>query len=307
LAAAKRCERQKKKAITCGGLDPALKEAGRKVYNANCYFCHGYQGNADTAAARYLDPRPRDFTQAFDLDSARMRSAIMSGRPNTAMLSFGKTLSGTEIDAVAAFVGEEFIRCHRTNTRYHTADNGWPAHETRNAAAFPFVSRSRRLDAPPDRLTPDERNGKAIFLASCIVCHEGANGSGEHDDDEDHEEGEAYEYGYAYGSDEGTAHDQAPVLANMTSQIALGAHLYQQNCAMCHAADGTGRNWIGRFLHPYPPDFTVPEIAARLDDTRLRHVIVAGLPDTSMPAFNAVLTHDQVTAIASYVKRAFFR
>jgi cytochrome c oxidase cbb3-type subunit 3 len=296
--------------MTCGGLDPAHKEAGRKVYNARCYFCHGYKGNANTVAARYLNPRPRDFTQAVNLGSDHIRSAIMNGRTKTAMQGFGKILSPAEIDAVAAFIEEEFIRCQRKNTRYHTATNGWPDHEARNSAAFPFVLGTLRVDAIPDQLTPEERNGKAIFLASCIVCHDGTSGSDkidEHNDDEDYAEGEAYEYAHVYDSAEETAHDQAPVLVEMTPQVALGAHLYQQNCAMCHAADGTGENWIGHFLQPHPPDFTQPDAATRFDEARLYQVIIAGLPSTSMPAFNAVLTHDQVTAIMAYMKRAFFR
>ncbi|MFQ5618229.1 MAG: c-type cytochrome [Rhodospirillales bacterium] len=296
--------------MTCGALDPARKNAGRQVYNARCYFCHGYQGNADTVAAGYLDPRPRDFTMAVDLDPVEMRSVIVNGRPDTAMQGFGKSLSATEIDAVATFIEEEFIRCRRRNARYHTAENGWPEHEKRNAAAFRFVTGALGLDTPDDSLTPEERRGQAIFRASCIVCHEGRvrqSRQDSHERDEDHVEDEAHEYDRAYGGGGAAEHDRAPALAEVTPQQALGARLYEQNCASCHALDGTGRNWIGRFLQPHPPDFARPETAARFDNARLRQAIAAGLPDSSMPAFGTVLAPDQVAAITAYIEYAFFR
>ena len=31
-------------------------ETGRAIYNFRCYFCHGYSGDAQTLAARYLSP-----------------------------------------------------------------------------------------------------------------------------------------------------------------------------------------------------------------------------------------------------------
>ena len=294
--------------MTCGALDPARKETGRRVYNARCYFCHGYRGDGNTAAARYLDPRPRDFTAAVDLDAGDMRTAIANGRPGTAMQGFGGLLTAAEIEVAVDFIAEEFIRCHGPNTRYHTAANGWPEHEIRNAAAFPFVSGALPADAPSDRLTPDERTGQAIFRASCIVCHEGRTGPiGGQAGDEGDADDEAHEYDRAAGVAEGTAHDRAPVLIDATPQEELGARLYQENCALCHAADCTGRNWIGGFLQPHPPDFTRPGTAADLDDARLRQAIVAGLPNTSMPAFGPTLSADHAAAIAAYMRRAFFR
>lgn len=39
---------------------------GQKLFNRYCASCHGYEGRGDGAAARNLDPKPRDFqTAAF--------------------------------------------------------------------------------------------------------------------------------------------------------------------------------------------------------------------------------------------------
>ncbi len=37
-------------------------EAGRGIYLRRCSFCHGLLGDGEGPAAKYLDPRPRDFT-----------------------------------------------------------------------------------------------------------------------------------------------------------------------------------------------------------------------------------------------------
>jgi len=40
----------------------ALIEQGRAIYFRRCSFCHGLLGDGEGPAAKFLDPRPRDFT-----------------------------------------------------------------------------------------------------------------------------------------------------------------------------------------------------------------------------------------------------
>ena len=40
----------------------AQRDAGKKLYEANCSQCHGEKGDGNGVAAPYLQPRPRDFT-----------------------------------------------------------------------------------------------------------------------------------------------------------------------------------------------------------------------------------------------------
>jgi cytochrome c oxidase cbb3-type subunit 3 len=146
-------------------------EAGRQIYNFRCYFCHGYSGDARTLAASMVEPPPRDFTRSRDLDEPRALAALRSGIPGTAMASFAETLSAREIELVARFVIDEFVRARAPNTRYHTAANGWPDHE-RYAAAFPFATGDIPLDRPDASLTERERAGKRLFMGACISCHD---------------------------------------------------------------------------------------------------------------------------------------
>lgn len=151
----------------------AAHEAGRAVYNARCYFCHGYSGDARTVAATVLRPPPRDFTRASpeELAAERIRLVLRDGIPGTAMASFAGTLSDEEMRSVAAFVEREFVRQKAPNTRYHTPDNGWSGHE-RYAEAFAFARGERAIDVSEQSLTEAERRGQRLFLSSCITCHE---------------------------------------------------------------------------------------------------------------------------------------
>ena len=84
----------------------------------------------------------------------------------------------------------------------------------------------------------------------------------------------------------------------------LGAHA-TLSCAACHAADGTGKNWIGTFLQPHPRDLTDSDFMTGMSVERLSHVIRDGLPGTSMPAWKSVLTDTQIDAVVRYIHRAF--
>ncbi|MEY2687564.1 MAG: hypothetical protein RL375_1762 [Pseudomonadota bacterium] len=154
----------------------ARHERGRQVYNARCYFCHGYSGDARTQAAAMLQPPPRDFTQAPGLDAARIRQTLQQGRPGTAMASFAGLLDAQELDAVADFVVAEFVRARAPNTAYHTPENGWPEHQ-RYAEAFDFALGRLRADTPDAQLDESQRRGLTLYLSACVSCHDSGDAS----------------------------------------------------------------------------------------------------------------------------------
>lgn len=261
-----------------------------------------------------LDPPPRNFTNAKGLDAAKIVDAVTNGRKDTAMQPFAGILSEQEIAAVAAFVAERFVGCKDPNTRYHTLANGWPDHEARYAAAFPFVEGAVPVDAPADSLTPELLAGRTLFRSACVSCHEGrletpsalglrfeeeARDDGRDDHGEEHGAGHEDEY------DVKTIHDEPPVIADLAAEEARGRDLYMAACEQCHAADGSGLNWIGKFLDPSPPDFTKPDFAQGFSAAGFAASLLEPPPDISMPAFSKVLSEEDAAAIAAYVRRAF--
>ena len=286
-------------------------ERGRAVYNGRCYFCHGYDGNAETVAAAMLDPKPRDFTQTSGLDRDRIIAALLEGKPGTAMKPFTGLLSAAEIEDVAGFVAETLVECGARNTAYHTPANGWPGHQARYGAAFPFATGKLPLDVPERLLDANEQAGLALFRSACISCHEGRlarpaalglTGPGESAAESDFWDGRAdHDDGY----DTPSAHDIAPALPGPSPSERIGRELYASACAECHAADGTGLNWTGRFLRPGPPDFTTWRFVDDFDAGRFARRTLDPEPGTTMPSFRGVLSARQAGAIADYVRRVF--
>jgi cytochrome c oxidase cbb3-type subunit 3 len=289
-------------------------EQGRDVYNFRCYFCHGYSGDARTLAASFLTPPPTDFTRA---DAARItaphvQSVLRSGRPGTAMKSFAGVISDAEMSVVAEFVVTEFVERKAMNTRYHTAENGWADH-SRYRSAFPFATGEIPLSRSWESLTPEQAEGKRLYLATCVSCHD----RGAADSDEVMWESRPLSYPRNHYSptnppiDAMTSaspyakHDIPKRLRGLTRTEKRGERLFLANCAFCHGADGTGRNWIGSFMEPHPRNLTDPAFMGGMTRTRLIGVIREGLPGTSMPAWKSVMSDAEIRAVAAYVGRAF--
>ena len=291
-------------------------ELGRAVYNYRCYFCHGYSGDAKTLAATYLQPPPRDFTRGAALGAGAIAQVLRDGRPGTGMVSFSGTLNAREIEAVAAFVEREFVQAKAPNTAYHTATNGWPDH-ARYAIAFPFAKGEIALDAPAEQLSAAQQAGRQLFVTTCISCHDRARVE---------DEGPAWSarplsyprFGFSPGDPVAppvdavssasvyAKHEVPPVLPDLSARERTGEKLFQANCAFCHGADGTGKNWIGQFMEPKARDLTQYSVQS-MPDTRLKQVLREGLAGTSMPAWKDVMKPAEIDAVAAYVGRAFFK
>jgi cytochrome c oxidase cbb3-type subunit 3 len=258
-----------------------------------------------------LDPKPRDFTQSSGLDRDRIIAALREGKPGTAMKPFTGLLTAAEIEDVASFVAETFVKCGARNTAYHTPANGWPDHAARYGAAFAFATGALPLDVPERLLDAHEQAGLALFRSACISCHEGRlaqptaiglTGPGGNTAEADFWDGRAH---HEDDYDTPTVHDIAPALIGPTPSESLGQELYAAACAECHAADGTGLNWIGRFLRPGPPDFTTWRFVDTFDAGRFARRTLEPEPGTTMPSFRGVLSGPQADAIADYVRRVF--
>lgn len=300
-------------AAAAQGSDTPELALGRSVYNNHCYFCHGYDGTADTVASTYLSPPPINFTHPpAGLTRDKMINAVTHGKEGTAMQSFRRVLSDREIAAVVDFIRATFMRGKRSGAYYHTPENGWPNMD-RYAAAFPFALGKLSLDVPVGQLTPQQRSGRRLFLSSCITCH----GRGHPTDQPlqwkpqpplsrpgDGRLSSPVTAG-AYGDYGGGAGVTAPVMANATPAQRRGERLFQANCAYCHAADGSGNNGIGAALHPHPPDLRAAPVVVRADRDKLRRIIEAGVTGTAMSAWGGVLDSGQIDDLIAYMVRVF--
>lgn len=286
-------------------------ERGRDIYNYRCYFCHGYSGDAKTLASSYLSPKPRDFTTESkdELSREAMIVAVREGRSGTAMMAFDTQLNDEDIVAVVDFIRSEFMSGEARNTRYHTVSNGWPNHQ-RFKAAYPFALGELPLDMPWDAMTDEQQRGWRLYMSSCITCHDRAAVSNE---------GELWNRrsisfprgGYSHKkkaestmdavstASSYSMHDKVPHIEGLVPEELRGEIIFQENCAFCHAADGTGKNWIGSFLQPHPRDLSTHTYSAK----HLKDIVQNGIPGTTMSSWKQVLTEQQTDDVVAYVRR----
>lgn len=237
-----------------------------------------------------------------------MLKALREGRPGTAMKSFRQQLTEQEMHQVVMFVRDEFMTNKRENTRYHIPENGWFNHEV-NRDAFTFALGEIALDTPWEDLTEQQRAGKELFMRSCVTCHDRAQVENEGviwearplsypRNQYSHLDPDAVSEASPYA-----LHDRAALVQSETLDVKQqkGKFLFEQNCAFCHAADGSGKNWIGSFIQPHPRNLSDTAFLSRLEKPELMKKIANGVEGTAMPAWKTVLSNEQIEALAEYL------
>ncbi|MBI1815101.1 MAG: c-type cytochrome [Deltaproteobacteria bacterium] len=100
-----------------------------------------------------------------------------------------------------------------------------------------------------------------------------------------------------------------PPGSDLKDDAPIGARVYAQHCAVCHGPDGRGDGPAAVALHPRPRDFTggvfkLKSTASNeppaFDD--VRDAITRGMPGSAMPEWQDILSADDVTAVAEYVR-----
>ncbi|MFQ5962796.1 MAG: c-type cytochrome [Candidatus Scalinduaceae bacterium] len=91
-----------------------LVEAGKKIFDKRCWFCHGREGRGDGPVAEYLVPRPRDFVTAlfkfrttesgYPPTDEDLQGTLERGVPGTAMPTFEALLNEKERNEVIQYI-----------------------------------------------------------------------------------------------------------------------------------------------------------------------------------------------------------
>ncbi|NOZ37235.1 MAG: c-type cytochrome [Gammaproteobacteria bacterium] len=85
----------------------------------------------------------------------------------------------------------------------------------------------------------------------------------------------------------------------------IGHALFIQNCVQCHGIKGNGEGPRAYFIFPRPRDFTRESSRKRFNLPALYHSISKGKLGTEMPAWDLVMTPQQIADISEYVFRTF--
>lgn len=180
-------------ATGCTLFDNEFVATGRKLFNYYCADCHGETGQGNGYNAEFLDPRPRDLTDAKEkylagqtngkiyetlsrdlIDRSDVIKALMQGRKLSfvppLMPTYKYTLSDAERWSIVAYV--------RTLHKNDAPKIELTPEMNRNR---PGAARIKKVNLAPDTLNNDEQitSGKKVYEKyGCRACHSlgGENG-----------------------------------------------------------------------------------------------------------------------------------
>jgi mono/diheme cytochrome c family protein len=96
-----------------------------------------------------------------------------------------------------------------------------------------------------------------------------------------------------------------PISADLSGIAANGEIYYMQNCTACHGADGKGNGPRAYFIYPRPRNFQHPASKARFNRPELFNAIKKGVIGREMPAWEKVMSDQQIADITEYVFQTF--
>lgn len=98
-----------------------------------------------------------------------------------------------------------------------------------------------------------------------------------------------------------------PISASLSGNAANGEIYYMQNCTACHGADGKGEGPRAYFIYPRPRNFQHPASKARFNRPELFNAIKKGVSGREMPAWEKVMSDQQIADITEYVFQTFIK
>jgi mono/diheme cytochrome c family protein len=310
-------------ATFCLGSPVVPAGDGAALYHDYCSVCHGERGDGRSRAQGSMMPPPRDFTTpaaAVELNRERMIDAVTNGRSGTAMAAWATQLDEQQVAAVVDYIRRVLMRPIATETaeeaRRLYAENCSVCHGDDGRGAK-WTLRSMR--PPPKNFTLPEVAGQ---LDHDYMLHTVAYGKantampGFATQLSEKQIATVVDYVRSAFMRTGKSKTAQGGVATMTRKetdfpdgldgdFDSGLAFYMANCSTCHGVHGDGKGPRAYFILPKPRDFQHPASRHGLDRARLYTAIAEGTRGTEMPAWDKVLTPQEIANVAEYVYRAF--
>lgn len=311
----------------------AGKTRPETLYHNYCSVCHGDRGNGQSRARNSLVPPPRDFT-APNLQLARdyMLNVTRDGKPGTAMVGWKTQLSEQDIAGVVDYIRAAFMQAAANRGRTLYAQNCSVCHGDRGQGA---VWAAGNMTRPPrDFSTPAARSELTRASMIAVATH-GKGGTamagfGTQLRAADIEaivdyiraafmqiDTAAISGTSAHGGREKDAHAgvapptqtnlSLPFADGLVGNRARGEKFYKANCATCHGAKGDGHGPRAYFIRPKPRNFLEPAARQTLNRPTLFIATAKGKLATEMPAWDKVLSAQEIADVAEYVFTAYIQ
>lgn len=253
---------------------------GRVLYMQACAICHGEHGKREIWGG--MGPPPPDFTSvqvAAQMTRDRMINSVTQGRPNSAMKSFGAQFSKEEIASIVDFIREAFLPASgargisgtRANPRPEKTKGAQPGRsELKSLTDFLsnlFISPAVAEELPT---STQKKTTKKVSSSSVTV-----------------------------------ADMSLPMPRGLKGDPDWGFDFFMKNCATCHGTLGDGNGPRAYFITPPPRNFLLEASRQKLNRPVLFEAISNGRLGTNMPAWNKVLSDQEIANVAEFVFQHF--
>ncbi len=302
-------------------------DAGR-LYSQYCSVCHGDRGDSRSRARGSMIPPPRDFTSpqsSVELTRQRMIHSVTEGRPGTAMAPWKNQLNGEQIAAIVDFIRITMMRPATTvdseTGRRLYAENCSVCHGDDGRGALWTLTnlkpppRNFTLPGTSDQLSRNYmievvRYGKADtampgfstqlkssditnvvdYVRQAFMRQTGNHGARQ-----------------PGGEMVNELDMEAPFREGLIGDASRGEAYYRQNCVACHGENGDGKGPRAYFILPKPRNFHHASVRHTLNRPNLFTAIARGSRGTDMPAWEKVLSGQQIADLAEYLYQTFVR
>lgn len=297
------------------------------IYHNYCSVCHGDRGDGRSRARNSLNPPPRDFTTAGELTREAMVTIITHGKPGTAMVGWKTQLTTAEIESVTDYIRKTFmivaldpklqrgkavyaqncIACHGAQGQGSNLPIGGskPARDLASPQARAELTRDRMLASVTNgrpgtamtgfggRLPAQDIEAVVDYTRAALMVPEtDISGTNAH-------------AGRTKTSPTNPAVAGAdmkqPMPNGLKGNAASGERFYMANCATCHGAKGDGKGPRAYFINPKPRNFIEPAFASNFNRPALFAATSVGRQGTEMPAWNKVITPQEIANVAEFV------
>jgi len=327
--------------MPASAAEPAAKTGQIKpdvLYHNYCSVCHGDRGDGRSRARGSLNPPPRDFTSATNLNRETMITITAHGKPGTAMVGWKTQLTEKEIAAVVDYIRDNFMVvaldpklqrgkavyvqncsvCHGERGQGSSFPVGGPVppRDLASPQARQELSRERMIASVTNgrpgtgmapfagRLSPADIDAVVDYVRTALMVPQSETISG------------VRAHGGRSSDAAPAAKPKPPVVAadmslpmpsGLKGDAAKGGKFYNANCATCHGVKGDGKGPRAYFIRPKPRNFLTAESKKILNRPVIYTSTAMGKLGTEMPAWNKVLTDQEIADVSEYVFRRFIR
>ncbi len=301
------------------------------IYHQYCSVCHGDKGDGQSRARQGLIPPPRDFTMpglAKTVSRESMIDVVTHGRAGTAMAGWGTRLNTQQVAAVVDYVRTTFMQVSDTGISGKTASRGAKVYN--EACSVCHGDNGAGSLWASGNLTPPPRNFTLASIPRERLIHSITNGrpgtampafKSQYSKEDIASVADYILHSFSPRSQEQTASKKLPDPINKTAasfmqmpypgdlkpNLAAGKALYLANCVTCHGESGAGNGPRAYFIFPKPRNFLSDKVRKTFNRPALYNAVKNGVIGKEMPAWDKVLTAQQIADVSEYVFQEFIR